>query len=55
MKKFRNVNTGIVETVTNEELIKQYEKHSDVYEEVKETKAKAETKKATKNETEDAE
>ena len=38
MKKFRNVNTGLIEIVTNEVLIKQYEKHSDVYEEVKDNK-----------------
>ncbi len=39
MKKFRNIKTGIVEVVTNEKLIKQYEKHKEVYEEVKGKKA----------------
>lgn len=38
MKKFRNKKTGIVEVVTNKKLIEQYEKHTEVYEEVKETK-----------------
>ena len=38
MKKFRNINTGLIEIVTNEELIKQYEKHNEVYEEIKENK-----------------
>lgn len=38
MKKFKNKNTGIVEIVTNEKIIKQYENHSEVYEEIKETK-----------------
>lgn len=32
MKKFKNIKTGIVEVVTNERLIEQYEKYSDVYE-----------------------
>lgn len=35
MKKFRNIKTGIVEVVTNEKLIEQYEKHKEAYEEVK--------------------
>lgn len=39
MKKFINKKTGIVELVTNEKLLEQYEKHADVYEEVKEKKA----------------
>lgn len=38
MKKFKNLNTGLVEIVTNKELIEQYEKYTDVYEEIK-TKA----------------
>ena len=38
MKKFKNIRTGIVETVTNKKLIEQYEKHTEVYEEVKEKK-----------------
>jgi hypothetical protein len=46
MKKFRDVRTGVVETVTNEKLIKQYEKHSEIYEEIKDKKA--DTKKADK-------
>lgn len=36
MKKFKNLITGCVETITNPKLIEQYEKHSDRYEEVKE-------------------
>ena len=36
MKKFINKNTGLVEIVTNEKLIEQYEKHNEVYELVKE-------------------
>lgn len=32
MKKFKNIRTGIIEVVTNERLIEQYEKYSDVYE-----------------------
>lgn len=43
MKKFRNKVTGLVEVVTNEKLVKQYEKHPERYEEVK-----AATKKAAK-------
>ena len=35
MKKFKNIKTGIVEVVTNEKLIEQYEKHKEAYEEVK--------------------
>ena len=38
MKQFKNKKTGIVEVVTNETLIEQYEKHNEVYEEVKEKK-----------------
>ena len=45
MKKFKNKITGCVEIVTNKELIAQYEKYTDVYEEVKETKPVKETKK----------
>jgi hypothetical protein len=32
MKKFKNKNTGLVEVVTNEKLIEQYEKYNEVYE-----------------------
>lgn len=32
MKKFINKNTGLVEVVTNEKLIEQYEKYNKVYE-----------------------
>ena len=35
--KFKHKVTGIVEDVTNEKLIPQYKKHSDLYELVKET------------------
>jgi hypothetical protein len=34
MKKFKNKNTGLVEVVTNEKLIEQYEKYNEVYESV---------------------
>jgi hypothetical protein len=50
MKKFINKNTGLVETVTNEKLIEQYEKYSNIYElvgdnepTVKELKEKADS------------
>ena len=46
MKKFKNIKTGIVEVVTNKELIKQYEKYTDTYVEVKDKKT---TKPADKN------
>ncbi len=39
MKKFKDVRTGVIETVTNKVLIEQYEKHNDIYEEVKDKKA----------------
>lgn len=39
MKKFKDVRTGVVEIVTNKELIEQYENHSDIYEEIKDKKA----------------
>jgi hypothetical protein len=32
MKKFLNKNTGLVEDVTNEKLIEQYEKYNNIYE-----------------------
>ena len=38
MKKFLNKNTGLIEIVTNEELIKQYEKFENAYEEIKDSK-----------------
>lgn len=44
MKKFKNKKTGIVEVVTNPKLLEQYEKHTDVYEEVKEKSSKKEDK-----------
>ncbi len=50
MKKFKNKNTGLVEIVTNEELIKQYEKYTDVYEEIK--SGKKDDKKADKKDVE---
>ena len=45
MKKFKNKLTGIIEEVTNKTLIEQYEKHTERYEELKETKG---SKKADK-------
>lgn len=44
MKKFKNIKTGIVEVVTNEKLIEQYEKHTEAYEEVKGKKVNNEPK-----------
>lgn len=38
MKQFKHKKTGLIETVTNEKLIEQYEKHIEVYEPVKDTK-----------------
>lgn len=35
MKTFKNLKTGVLEHVTNEKLISQYEKYTDVYELVK--------------------
>jgi len=39
MKTFKNLKTGVLEHVTNEKLIPQYEKYTDVYELVGEKKA----------------
>lgn len=39
MKKFKDIRTGVIETVTNKKLIEQYEKHNDIYEEIKGKKA----------------
>lgn len=44
MKKFKNLNTGLIEIVTNKELIAQYEKYTDKYEEIKTTDKKADKK-----------
>ena len=38
MKTFKNLKTGVLEIVTNEELIEQYEKYTDTYELVEEKK-----------------
>lgn len=38
MKTFKNTKTGVLEHVTNEKLLEQYEKYTDVYEVVDETK-----------------
>lgn len=43
--KFKNKITGLIETVTNKDVIEQYKKHTDRYEEIKD-------KKPTKKETE---
>lgn len=43
MKKFKNLNTGLVEVVTNEKLIEQYEKYNKVYVEVKSSKPATKT------------
>lgn len=39
MKVFRNKQVGVLEYVTNEALIKQYEKYTDLYELVEDKKA----------------
>jgi len=39
MKTFKNLKTGVLEHVTNEKLIPQYEKYTDVYELVGDKKA----------------
>lgn len=41
MKKFKNLITGAVETITNPMLIEQYKKHTDRYVEVKGSSEKA--------------
>lgn len=38
MKIFKNLKTGVLEDVTNEKLIAQYEKYTDVYELIKDKK-----------------
>ncbi len=35
MRRFKNLKTGFVECPQNPEVIKQYEKHNDLYEEIK--------------------
>ena len=35
MKSFKDKRTGVIETPTNKDVIEQYEKHSDIYEEIK--------------------
>ncbi len=39
MKTFKNLKTGVLEHVTNEKLITQYEKYTDTYELLKEKEA----------------
>jgi len=39
MKTFKNLKTGVLEHVTNEKLIPQYEKYTDLYKLVEENKA----------------
>lgn len=50
MKIFKNLKTGVLEHVTNEKLLEQYEKYTDIYELVDESKKadKKSTKKVTK-------
>lgn len=51
MKTFKNKNTGVLEHVTNELLIEQYEKYTDVYEVINENNEPtvSELKKKAKN------
>ena len=53
MKKFRNLKTGLVEVVYNEEVIRQCERHTEAWEEVKEKTSRKE--KTTEQETEKSE
>lgn len=39
MKKFKNKMVGVIEVVTNEEVIKQYLKYNDIYELIEDKKA----------------
>ena len=39
MKKFKNKIVGVIEVVTNEEVIKQYLKYNDIYELIEDKKA----------------
>lgn len=39
MKTFKNLKTGVLEHVTNEKLIPQYEKYTDLFELVEDKKA----------------
>lgn len=41
MRKFKNIKTGVIENVTNEKLVEQYTKRSNIWQEVKEKGAKA--------------
>lgn len=40
MRKFKNLKTGIIENLTNEKLVEQYTKRTDIWQEIenKETK-----------------
>ena len=42
--KFKNKNTGLIEIITNEFVLKQYKKYSDIYEEVKDNKKESKEK-----------
>lgn len=49
MKKFKDKRTGVIEIPTNKDVIKQYEKHSDIYEEIKPNNAKKDDTENTEN------
>lgn len=49
MKTFRNKKVGTLEHVTNEKLIKQYEKYTDLYELVDDEKVDKDTTKDKKS------
>lgn len=48
MKTFKNLKSGVLEHVTNEKLLEQYEKYTDVYEVVDEKADKEPTLKELK-------
>lgn len=47
--KFKHKITGIIEDVTNASLIPQYQKHSDIYEQVKKAEEKPKAPKTAKS------
>ncbi len=47
--RFKDLRTGVIETVTNKELIEQYEKHSEIYEKINDKKADKKADKVDEN------
>lgn len=50
MKKYKNLKTGLVEIVTNEKVIKEYDKYTDIYKEIKASNNKKADDKPVENE-----